>query len=329
MTRVLVVGVPRSGTTWVATILGSTEFAGVLLEPDDHTLYAFAARAKRGLPGGWHTPVLSPDDEAPDYDVLWQEAFGCRGTRFTRVERLRRAAARRLLLSAGHEAILKGLSGVGGVTPTLRAAEGLAVPERPPYLPRDLIVKSVQSALSVEWIAQRTQARVVIVIRDVRNVVSSWVEVGWIGAADRTVQDLWDRPELTLSDAQVREALRVKFGVPPAPKSGSPLERLTWLLALLTLALQNAARANPDWEVVRHEEPCADPVASFRALANRLDLTWTERTSEALSDRNRPGQGFELNRVASELPTVWRSRLTTEQASKIDAVLEGFPLEST
>src|SRR5436305_3126532 len=121
MTRILVVGFARSGTSWVAEMLATTESAGLLSEPDDALLHPFASRAKRRLPGG-HYPVLSPGDEAPEYEVLWEEAFGSRGARYTSPERLRRAAARRLLARASDEAVWSAPSDGGRVAPALRTA---------------------------------------------------------------------------------------------------------------------------------------------------------------------------------------------------------------
>jgi hypothetical protein len=317
MTRVLVVGVPRSGTTWVASMLQATADASLVLEPDNHHNLPFAVRAKRGLRGGCY-PALSPADEARSYEALWLQALGCRGTGFTLIERLRRAAARRLFTSVDVQAVRKSFAAGGSAPLALRAAEALAVPERPYHLAPNLILKSVYSALAVEWIAARTQARVVIVSRDIRNVVSSWLEMGWL------------RPdaeeELAVSDAAAQELLRLEHAVPAAPADGSRLRRLSWFLALLTLALEDSARRHPEWQTVRHEELCVHPDEGFRVLAANLGLTWTEGAGSALAAVNRPGRGYEVTRVARDLPEAWRSRLSPEQVAEVEAGLEGFPL---
>jgi hypothetical protein len=62
-------GTPRSATSWVATLLGST----FLEEPDNHLTHAFAFRAKHRLPGRFDTG-LRPDEEATDYERLLREA---------------------------------------------------------------------------------------------------------------------------------------------------------------------------------------------------------------------------------------------------------------
>lgn len=72
MTRVLVVGMPRSGSTWTAEILGLAEGTRALQEPDnpDNNPAAVAVRSVRG----WH-PTLEVGQAAPDYQRLWDLAF--------------------------------------------------------------------------------------------------------------------------------------------------------------------------------------------------------------------------------------------------------------
>src|SRR3954447_17188165 len=70
--RVLLVGLPRSGTTWTTATLKRTEGVVDIQEPDNHAHTPCAMRAKRGL-GTF--PYLEAGDEAPAYERLWQLAF--------------------------------------------------------------------------------------------------------------------------------------------------------------------------------------------------------------------------------------------------------------
>ena len=74
MTRVLVTGAPRSATTWVGVVLGATEGATYLHEPDEISWRPFALAALRGQS---HAPILAPGEPAPRaYERLWDAAFG-------------------------------------------------------------------------------------------------------------------------------------------------------------------------------------------------------------------------------------------------------------
>ena len=70
--RVLVAGLPRSGTTWVGEVLGRTAGARYLHEPDNHLVRPDAWWAKRRF-GPY--PELSPGAAGGDYERLWALAF--------------------------------------------------------------------------------------------------------------------------------------------------------------------------------------------------------------------------------------------------------------
>src|SRR5581483_1257337 len=71
--RILVIGPPRSGTTWVEQVLGRAAGARVVHEPDNETCSPFALRAKATL---GRFPVLAAGDRAPlAYFELWSRAF--------------------------------------------------------------------------------------------------------------------------------------------------------------------------------------------------------------------------------------------------------------
>ncbi|MBM3674640.1 MAG: hypothetical protein FJW88_06730, partial [Actinobacteria bacterium] len=71
MPRFLLVGVPRSGTSWTGTALGLTAGTRYVDEPDGfRDAFAFRVMMRRG-----ENPVLDPADPAPDYEQLWSGAF--------------------------------------------------------------------------------------------------------------------------------------------------------------------------------------------------------------------------------------------------------------
>ncbi len=95
---------------------------------------------------------------------------------------------------------------------------------------------------------------------------------------------------------------------------------------MLSLALEEAAALHPQWVVRTHDYLCLDPVAKFRALYADLGLTWSERAEEYLTKNDRPGEGFPTQRVASDQPDAWKTRLTPAQVASMAGVLDGFPL---
>jgi hypothetical protein len=318
MSRVIVVGVPRSGTTWVATLLGSAKDSTYLEEPDNHLMHPFAFRAKHRLPGRFYT-ALPPDEDAAEYELLWREAFGGSGDQGRRAPlatRARRRLAAGIWRTVSHNEVQRAFRDPTRIASKLRAAAALAVPEIPSPGARHVVVKSVYAALSIEWIAARFPAGVVIVVRDLLNVLSSWVELEWIGTPG---DDMLDG-----LDPIVQQRLATTHGVPVPERGASPLVRGAWLLGMLDLSLREAAGRNPGWIVVRHEDLCDDPPAGFRTLSQALALEWTADADRTLARLNRPGRGIERARVADELPEIWRSRLSPSQVAEVAPLAERF-----
>jgi hypothetical protein len=312
--RVLVVGPPRSGTTWVANVLARAASGGYLEEPDNHFRFAYAFRAKRRLDRREYPLLASTEssEEADDFAELWRSAFSPQLT--GPVAEVRRLAANRLVRMAGPKrvsAVLARATGNAGLT----AAAAMAVPERLDD-GQALVVKSVYVPLCVEWIASRCEAGVVVVLRHPLNVVSSWIELGWLDPADRD-------PVSALEPAALDE-LATRFDAPPP--AASRLARATWLIGVLTCALEDSLRRNPSWHRVVHEELCAAPHDAFPHLSGQLVLGWSPAGDALLDEMNRPGGGYETLRLAAELPDAWHRRLGDEQVQEIRGVLDRLPL---
>src|SRR4029079_14724578 len=122
MTRVLIVGTPRSGTTWIGQALGRSRDTVYVHEPDGpNDAYALKAKLGRGL----HNDLL-PGAVAPEYETLGRSAFA--GGQFDRSWRGR--LAKRLVDTSS---VAERSAALHGDTAALRlrAAAALASPLRP------------------------------------------------------------------------------------------------------------------------------------------------------------------------------------------------------
>jgi len=308
---VLVVGAPRSGTTWIGQVLSHTDGLCFVHEPDNETQRPFAARAKRTL-GRW--PVLDAGDRVPDgYHRLWERAFAGRIDRTSP-----RFAAAKLLLRGADKVEMRAAfcsPDAPTVSRRLRAVGALAPPPARRQRGSVTLVKSVHAPLAVEWIAARWQPRFLIVMRHPFEVVASWLELGWGGAR-------LDRHPL------VRERYVEALGVRPLHEGCSHVGIVAWQVALFTLALERAAVAHPDWHVASHERLCRDPEGEFALLCGQLGLAWTEAARGFVASSNRPGTRAQTFRVTKELPDRWRHRLDDDQVREVRWVLDGFPLRA-
>jgi hypothetical protein len=308
--RILVIGPPRSGTTWVEQVLGRAASARVVHEPDNETCSPFALRAKTSL---GRFPVLGPSDAAPPaYFDLWSRAFEGVG----RAATARWLTAKALLRSADSDldaafdqrqhrfsARLRVISALA----TLPAASLAERAGDPPVL-----VKTVHASLAAEWIAARWQPKVVVVLRHPLNVVASHVALGW-------------GPSGLDSHRLLHRGMAQLPWVPAVGPDDPPLRRLAWQIGVFMTALEAAVERNRGWVVVSHEDLCRDPAGGFKALCAALGVPWTDEAAEFLVASERPGTGLETRRVAAEQPSNWTRQLSRAQVDEVLDVLSAFP----
>jgi len=305
---VLVTGVARSGTTWVARALASTDGAGYLHEPDNDAFYPYALVAKRGL-GNY--PCLRPGDDADGYARCWDAAFAGppRDAPPPELVALRaelpRAERRRALAPAPVPAAVQRLL-------------DLAPPARFVEVPQHRVVKTVHAALSLPWIVERWHPRVVLVRRHPLEVLASWQEMG--------LDDFLADDDHLLPDAVVGNLVE-RLGCPPRlPDSASEFCRAAWLIGVLVTALDDAVRSIPGACVVDHERLCRDPLGELRWLAWRCGLAWGPDADAFVHGSQHEGEGEDLARIAPMLPEQWPLRLDASELQDAQRVLAPFPL---
>ena len=299
--QVLIVGVARSGTTWVGQTLGRTQRARDVHEPDgDHDAFAFRRAA-----GYAPNPVLRPGEPHPDWVRLWAGVFA--GGQPSSA--LRGRAARYLYAKTPVADRWDAWLG-GRPTARLRVAAALAEP-RGGSGSEPVVAKSVRASFSVEWIAQRFQPKVLVVERNPLNVLSSWITLDFLNDA---------RQLRALADFAGQA-----WGI-AAPTAAAPrLVQQAYSVGVLMSALREAADRHPEWHVVSHEDLCVEPVRKYRALADALGLVWSDDAAGFLEESDRVGEGYETKRSTSEQPERWRELLVPEQVATIQATLAVFP----
>jgi Sulfotransferase family len=302
--KVLVVGIPRSGTTWVGRALGLTTSATYVHEPDNELLRLPAMLAKVGL---GRYPVLAPGDRPEAYQRLWEGAFRAGRTRRT----VRNRVAHRLFGSTGDPERERALA--GDVSVRLRAALALADGSVDPARVEAVVVKSVHAPLALTWLHDRFGPATLVMLRHPFSVLASTLEL-----------DLRDGDRGLDRDPRVERMAR-SLGLPWTSPPPSPLGRIAWQIGLLQGLLERDAERHPAWEVVRHEDLVDEPHRSLASLAERLGLRWSTDADEFLRSSNRPGTRFQTMRVAGEEVGRWRRRLRADQIAEAESVLRAFP----
>jgi hypothetical protein len=131
---------------------------------------------------------------------------------------------------------------------------------------------------AAEWLADRLDCRVVMLVRHPAGIVSSLKRIG--GGWSDNLPDIAAQPELVQRYLSSHAAdLERAAGQPLEPVSHGAL---LWLLIHTAIAQQLAK--HPDFVLVRYEDLATDPMAGFRDLYERLDLAWSPRAERTVRE---------------------------------------------
>lgn len=309
--RVLIAGVARCGSTWAVNVLSRAAHTRQVYEPDGARSDVLGAMVAGRL-GDY--PVLEPDVSNYWYELAWNLAWSG-GWPWDRVQSARAAGRRMVRLpQSARDAIVAALAEA-----TWRTRKR----------PRHVVVKSVNSMFSMDWIVRRYRPKVVVLRRNPLNIVSSWV-----------VLNMWnERPIVDhpgIGDRYLRP-----LGLRPPNGSASPVTIAAWNVGLLTRALREESSKHPEWIVESHDDLCADPVVRFQELAERVGLTWTPAMQRYVLRSDDPQFAvhhgtahLHPNTVTAttemsrrlEQGTQFQRRLTPAQADEALTVLDRFEL---
>ncbi len=236
---VLIVGLPRSGTTWTVRVLASAAGTTRVSEPDNEDKYPSALHGKRKV---GRYPVLATGDRAPEYRRLWEWALS--GAREGRRENL----ARRFLGPGDVDRIHDGRMDAMARVASVLARDPAPVPGG---IGARVIAKSIHAQLAVEWLTSEFDLDVLVLLRHPANVLASWMEVQLKDARNSTLE----------RRGEVRTRYLDRWGVgPPGP---DPLEQMCWRIALSDRRAGRGRRAAPRVEG-------SEPRAALRRSGQRV-----------------------------------------------------------
>jgi hypothetical protein len=304
---VLLVGVPRGGTTWVGQVLGHTRGATYVHEPDGtHEPFAFRAKLTQ-----FHQPMIdadAPRSAAPELAALFDGALAGGAPANTWRAQLAQRAWSRVTDDEKGRARRD-----GRLSPRLRIALMAAQPRVAVPGAEHVVVKTVNVAYCVEWVVRHCEPSAVgVITRHPLNVLASWRDFGWTVPYG---------PQYRAMRARARERWDVELPLPDAPDT----ERAAAAVGMLGYSLFDARRRHPEWVDISHDELCVDAMSRFPTVAAQLGLEWTDGATERLARGDQPGEGYATNRVTADQPDRWRTRLDAAEIATACEVLQRFP----
>jgi hypothetical protein len=112
------------------------------------------------------------------------------------------------------------------------------------------------------------------------------------------------------------------------PESDAEKGALLWTCIYHVLSCQSDS--HPDWLVLRLEDICGDPMASFGMIYERLDLAYQQKIRRGISRHSHegnpveapPGEFHLIRRDSRSIPGLWRSQLAQNEIKRIRAIVE-------
>ena len=328
---ILIVGLPRSGTTWIGEVLTSAPGVRYLFEPDNEGISPLAWYCKKKL---HRFPYLMPSDESNEYFRLWRAVFhGKDRTWFLNnlMGLLFRKKAPEL------EAYIGDKSGFVYLDKRMhRVVEGrinaYRVDDHPlnAYFIRQIlshgfvsqqrsnfVVKSVHAVLSVGWICNYFPIKVVFVLRNPYSLYASYKRM-----------KLPDGFRSLFNQETLQRDLHCFFPEEENILPKSQEENIAFQIMLMYKIIEQHLIQNPEWFFVSHDRLCILPHDGFQQIFDKLNFDWSHKTITKINASNENGVGFYPKRVTNQQPFRWKSELNFMEQKMISRLIDVFNLKS-
>lgn len=293
---ILVTGMPRSGTTWVAHMLAASGRLAYINEPLN----------PQHPPGGCPGVLNASVDHRFHYICADNE------------ERFLNAYRDLLRLRYHPLAELRRNHRPADVPRQLNQMRTFAVGR---VRRRGVLVADPYAVFSIGWFARRLGFRVVVVVRNPAATVSSRKRLGWLYDTD----ELRGQP---LLERDVLDPLGLATATAATTREQQIIDTGALLWTAVYAAVERECDLDPEITVVRHEDLSLDPEGEFGELYQRLGLDFSPKARAAILRATDGGNPTELE--ASDPHQIrldsranlenWRSRLEPAEVERIDAL---------
>jgi hypothetical protein len=186
------------------------------------------------------------------------------------------------------------------------------------------IIKDPTSPLVTEYLYKNFNVKPLIIIKHPTSFVASIKRLGW----DPNVMKLNDQPEL------------IEDFFSGMPKlfdhvDDDPITSLAIFWKVIYKVLLEQASKYPSWQILTHEELSSNPCQVFNELYQKFELPWSNRietkilkmTGNNNSTEVRDGVVQDFNRNSAEIFNLRRSSLSLEERKKIFSIVEDVALK--
>ena len=306
----LILGGPRSGTTWLAKIFDSHPDVLYRHEPDTvlrdpalqrnfalDDLGAYIAPARAYLHRLFAVSTLKSAGSLPTFDKRYHGTLAHRSRQF--VVFVMRVAAKL------------------NIAPKL--LQSIAIPDcLPDAATRNLhlVMKSVSSLGRARLFAEALPGcKIVFIVRDPCGQIASTERGFSLGKLERPVP----------IDEIIGTVQAARYGLTEERLFAMPrLEQLAWHWSVLNEKTLDDLEGLPNATIIRYLDLCLEPIERSKALFGFCGLDWNPQTEDfvkASSTSNAPDRYFQVYKNTNESLNKWRNQLTADDQATIISVV--------
>lgn len=324
---ILLVGVPRSGSTWIAKVLSKAKNNTLFLEPDNEKENPLAYVFKKNL---HRYPYINENDDQTDYYKLWKANFSEKripdkmlqllNKHFMPEQNILEFQVREKCNSHYNSDFFRIENDI-----RIAGAKKLRLDKMLNYLPRlfflkrttgRIIVKSVHANLSLPWIDKNFNPHIVVIFRNPLNVIASYLKL----KMPDSIRNIFGQEQL-IHD-------HLSETIDQISTASTLVQKMAVQIGSIYYVLEQQIKQHPNWIITMHETLCENPIGEFKKLFEQVNLKWSQSAEDYLVQTNKKGEGFTRNRIAKDEIDKWKRNLTTEQIDDIQKYIKIFNLDN-
>lgn len=289
--NVLILGIPRCGSTWVSEVIAIPNNFDLLHEPDNEKNRIVARLYKKSI----HRFYTDEDFEKKEIYTFWDN-FLIYNKKFRSYINLYDIIYKRLVKNKERA--------ISGKKYNKKESKFLFQPFLFSNNNNTTIVKSVHGLFALEKFINRYNNKIIVVIRHPANVYQSYLRLN-MNDANRLFGD---------------ENFFIKYCTNEEFDSIKKMNYKEKVISQIAIQYRHLFKIKDKYQgkvyVVSHEELCIDNLL-FKEIYDFLDIKWSSNAEKYINGKNQVGTRFTTNRLSSELPDLYKRNITVNDIELI------------